>query len=97
MLVIASSLGRGSPGGGMSPALSLWITFSHFARCATGSARFGFSSTSPPSCSAWLWQSVQYLLTTAPCSAAISCGDGVHETSDAAATAALASEDAALQ
>ena len=80
----------------MRPALSLWTTFSHFARCAAGSARFGFSSTRPAFVLRGAVAIRAVLADVAPCSAANSSGDGVQAASDAAAIAAERRRDATL-
>ena len=52
--------GRGIPGGGISPAFSLWRTFSHTSGRGSRMGRTESSSTSPPVLDFSLWQDAQY-------------------------------------
>ena len=57
--------GRGSPAGGIRPPRSLRIAASQVSAFAATWSGERFSNERPPACSAKLWHSKQYFLTTA--------------------------------
>src|SRR5262249_34411379 len=61
--------GRGMPGGGIIPARSFLITFSHVCAPFGISMRSACSSVSPPVRALSLWQETQYFFNTSDCAA----------------------------
>ena len=73
---IVARPGRGIPSGGIVPALSRRITFSHTSASLDGLARSAPSSINPAVFVRWLWHTTQYVSSTARREAADVCPAG---------------------